>query len=205
MKKVLIVGNSGSIGRRYHAILEWLGVSVVGFDELSLKGVLNEKVDGIVIASPTYTHGKYLQEFKDRGIPILCEKPMSGKVEELESLFFDASRENISMVDNWVHMIGNHNTDNCLVFSNFTAGKERTAYNLAQPIYLCRDGVLKVELDQPMCRIDDLWSGKSYTSHDVDFSYIRMLTMWLRDGKTHWNISDGVSMLAAMNEWEAKQ
>ena len=47
---------------------------------------LPERVDGVLIAVPNHLHFSVSQHFLEEGVPVLCEKPLSLRVEEAEDL-----------------------------------------------------------------------------------------------------------------------
>lgn len=58
------------------------------FEEFITSGL-----DGVVIATPNFTHTKYTLEALKRGIAVLCEKPVAMHVDEVEQII-QASKEN---------------------------------------------------------------------------------------------------------------
>lgn len=88
---ILIIGSEGSMGKRYQAILKYLGKSVICVDNLlgTTSGQYNlatRVADGIIIATPTDTHFKFLIDLIPLQKPLLCEKPVSKEMAELEAI-----------------------------------------------------------------------------------------------------------------------
>lgn len=204
MKKILLIGSEGSIGKRYKAILTYFGRTVLEFDENSPKEILDEPCDGIIIASPTITHFEYMLKLKYKDVPILCEKPMCATIQEAETIDHEMYTQ-VFVVDNWVHMIGNDKFNNCLEYNNYHTGNEKLSWNLAQPILLTRNGSLKLNLDAPFFSVFDFISSNGYAANHVDLSYVRMLHKWLVSSYTHFGTNDGRFMQRAIEEWEQKQ
>lgn len=208
IKTVLLVGALGSIGQRYKAILEWLGCDVTPYDIGYDANVLAKLYDGIIIASPTTTHFNYINLFKNNMTPILVEKPMCATVAEAAEISKDQSVAlYVHVVDNWAYILndlsgyGKHT----LVYKNYYTGKEKLAFNLAQPAYFTRGGMLKLELNEPMFTLHDIDKPATYNTADVDYSYIKMLSVWVKTGETSMNVLQGLVMQQSLEELERRE
>ncbi len=52
--------------------------------------------DAVIIATPTFTHYDLVMEALQKGKHVLCEKPMSLRVEEAEKMFMESKRRNLT-------------------------------------------------------------------------------------------------------------
>lgn len=210
MKKIMLIGSEGSIGRRYKAVLKYLGVDVKCYDikpGVDVESCVNDDCDGFIVAAPTSSHVSWCRNLLIYEKPILCEKPLGVNVLEVEELSkYAGANEFISVVDNWVHMLqvkGKTNLD--LKYRNFHTGNEKLSWNLAQPIYLTKDGNLELFLDFPHLIISNVTKEKSYDAADVEHSYIQMIQYWLTYKTTTWKVSHALEMQLALEAWEKKQ
>jgi len=64
------------------------------FNELQLVDIDNGFIDAVVISSTTSTHYKIAKKFLERKIPVLLEKPISTKKNEIEKLLSLANNQN---------------------------------------------------------------------------------------------------------------
>ena len=64
------------------------------FNELQLVDIDNGFIDAVVISSTTSTHYKIAKKFLERKIPVLLEKPISTKKNEIEKLLYLANNQN---------------------------------------------------------------------------------------------------------------
>ena len=64
------------------------------FDEM----LNNEKIDILDICLPTYLHADYSIKALDRGINVICEKPVSLKKEDVKRIYGAAQRNNVKFM-----------------------------------------------------------------------------------------------------------
>lgn len=74
---------------------ERFGIPVAYHGVDSYKHLLNEKLDGIIVASPTHTHYEITKFFLTNKIPVLCEKPLANSVKECQELVDLAKKYNL--------------------------------------------------------------------------------------------------------------
>lgn len=201
MKRVLLVGSSGAIGRRYKAILNYLNVDVLECDPESGTGdnIFN-KTDGVLVASPTTTHRSILEYVLKHDVPVLCEKPLCASLEECyHAIHLPNAKRRLYMVDNWVHMLGGFRKNYVIKYRNWYMGKESFAFNMAQPIYLTSLGKLQVNKNYPMfeAHVDD----KIYTAYEIEKSYVEMIEKWISTGKSHFGVTEAVEMQSCLDEY----
>lgn len=209
MKKIMLIGSEGSIGRRYHGILRHLGVEVFTYDtkvggSQFLEDYTMGACDGFIIASPTDTHVGWCYDLLRFKKPILCEKPVGVSVDQVRELYItDGALEHIYVVDNWVHMLGGDvSTNHYIEYANFHTGNEKVEWNLAQPIFLTKDGSLTINLCQAFFGVNVFDKKKSYNTRDIDLSYVDMIVAWLQTGKTTWDLLCGMKMQEAIAAWK---
>ena len=101
MAKIGIIGGNGNMGKRYGLITKALGHEVIVVDLGNSKAPLHD-CDGIIIATPTETHVRFIQEWKHK--PILCEKPISKNLVEIENLLKDPDL-NLRMINQYEYYI----------------------------------------------------------------------------------------------------
>jgi hypothetical protein len=83
--KILLMGSEGSMGKRYQAILNYLEVPFDCYD-IGLHQEHGTEYDHYIIATPTDTHYEILKSLKDSKSKILCEKPITKDMPELEEI-----------------------------------------------------------------------------------------------------------------------
>jgi predicted dehydrogenase len=66
-------------------------VAVASHEEMAATA----KVDGVVICTPPSTHADIAQHFIERGVPVLCEKPLTTNVDVARSLHNAARRKGV--------------------------------------------------------------------------------------------------------------
>src|SRR5687767_13647152 len=100
---VLVIGASGSMGKRYQAILSSLQIDYVPMDKMHLPYAIDHqaaKSEGIIIATPTETHVDFIKHLSQFKVPILCEKPIVKNLEALTDLmdFVRQEKTNLTMM-----------------------------------------------------------------------------------------------------------
>jgi len=102
-KKIGILGGKGNMGTRYKLICQMLGHETVVVD-IGQNIADLQKCDGLIIATPTHFHLKHCEQFAH--MPILCEKPMSFDLNELEKTL-SIPGINIRMINQYAWYEGN--------------------------------------------------------------------------------------------------
>jgi hypothetical protein len=105
MAKIGIIGARGNMGTRYGLITKALGHEVIEVDLGSSNRPLLHDCDGIIIATPTATHFNLIMEWGHK--PILCEKPISKHVDEIDALFSqkECKKLNVRMINQYEYYI----------------------------------------------------------------------------------------------------
>lgn len=186
MKKVLVVGYKGNMGRRYTTILNHLGVEWSGVDYSNRQG--DEKgIDGIIVATPTRSHERVLTGLIGvYDAPVLCEKPMGRcgvfgppKIDKLQD-FIETSGLNIRMVNQYQYMPGADEADATgkTYYNYFKTGQDGLAWDCINIIGMAK-GEVQLKNDSP---IWDCWiNGKDLNIADMDFAYIEMVKDWIKN------------------------
>lgn len=165
------------MGKRYKAIFKFLNLEYCCADIHSTPDQILKMVsraNRIVIATPTETHKKYLYDFAMTGIPVLCEKPFSKNLEEVEKILNVYARANnpLEMVAQY-KMLDGHTGDSYYNFYNH--GKDGLVWDCIQIIGLAR-GEVEVSETSPVwyCKLN----GKEIDLRDMDGAYVKFFSNW---------------------------
>jgi len=200
---ILIIGNLGSIGRRYSAILDHLGVEWSGFDPISGDTELATSLKnarGAIIASPTELHETQALQCTRRYVPFLCEKPISTDLEIARGM---ASLPGF-VVNNYQFCLGR--TPKGIEYNYYRTGKDGKHWDLCQLIYL--DKGVKISTDSPVWTLTE--NGRLIPYRELEISYVNMIRCWLKslgwNGLSEygeewlWTMRDGFRMTLAVQE-----
>lgn len=214
--KVLVIGSKGNMGRRYCAILKYLGVEYEGVDMEWNPRLTTEGYTHAIIATPTYVHGESIFLCSEFVKHILCEKPISKSIESIKHCMNIGATDftDIRMVCNWKYALGNREPgDVDIHYSNYNTGKDGTGWDCIQLIYLANN--LEVNTDTPFfsCRAThpnaanyklDESDFDIITLADIEQSYITMIKNWLEiDGRTNelWDLEDALKATEKTIKW----
>lgn len=194
---VLIIGAKGNMGRRYGAVLKFLGKDWVGVDAEHNKFYVRDvasKSDGIIIATPTDTHANLIHLCADLGKPILCEKPITKDIAEMRRIAEDVKRKktNLTMVHQYKEIVRDRLPSIGWTYYNYwNHGKDGLVWDCIQVIALGRSEIT-LQNDSPIwhCRIN----GKSIKIGDMDRAYVKMVDRWMR------NPGQDISEIQAIHE-----
>lgn len=214
--KVLVLGSKGSMGRRYCAILEYLGIHYFGIDKEDEKydynienGIYDKhKFTHAIIATPTEYHGQTLRDFCLNIPHVLCEKPVSKQSSMIE--WMRDYHPHVNMVCNWKYAIGNPKPGtHDIRYSNYNTGKDGLGWDCIQLIYLARN--IKISTETPFfeCMTVDPECNceKLITLSNIENSYIQMIEHWLGlNGKENdlWDLNDALKATEKVLEWNKK-
>jgi hypothetical protein len=101
---ILVIGGRGNMGRRYGNILEEEGVEfkVLDIENLHHGKRLMDEAEKILIATPTELHEQYIIRGLNRGISVLCEKPLTKNLGQLRGcLDHPNAKDCLKMVNNY--------------------------------------------------------------------------------------------------------
>jgi hypothetical protein len=186
MKKILIIGCNGSMGKRYSAICKFLKIPFKGID-------IGEYFDpddysNFIIATPTDTHLRVARLIIDNSTKhtrILCEKPIaivSHVVNELSDVILDAKAlgHEFFMVNQYAYYPGLPTEKEPTFYNFYQSGKDGLKWDCIQIIYLAR-GEIILDNTSPVweCKINGLWLNRE----TLDECYVDMIDDFFRNSK----------------------
>lgn len=181
--KVYIVGYAGNMGARYRAILNMLGHEWAGIDVGKQATTFTpDNADAILITSPTDKHVTHIKEYATLGKPILCEKPFTKDLWELERLFLftKTTGATVQMVDQYAHLQFSLTATDPTTYDYFKHGSDGLEWDCINIVKHAR-GPVELKEQSPIwrCHINGtrLWPG------DMDHAYVSMISDWLRAPK----------------------
>lgn len=179
---VLIVGAKGNMGRRYAAILTYLGKEWTGVDieqPSSSTRAAAQRSDGVIIATPTKTHASLIRLMADLKKPILCEKPVTTDIAEMRTMALELklNKTNLTMVHQYKELIDMPSIG-WSYYNYWNHGRDGLVWDCIQIIALARSEVA-IQDDSPVwkCRIN----GKALNLRHMDRAYIKMIDRWMRE------------------------
>lgn len=167
---VALFGSGGSIGRRYSAILRYLGVEFEGID-LDCARIVEPKksFDRAIVAVPTdrhYDYAKWLLEIKK---PFLVEKPLSRHLDACENLVEREGEMRIgNVVCNYKYVLG---TQKPILYDYYKTGSDGFLWDCCQLI--ARNPEIELRTTSPVWTLISENGPVHYGS--VEASYIAML------------------------------
>lgn len=200
--KILVIGNRGSIGRRYMAILKYLGHEAIGYD-IADESQFPMDFDRAIIATPTYTHYGWCKELITKyKKPFLVEKPLSKNPEEIREIIYLSEEYQIktNMVCNWAFVDKYYQLSpntHTISYSNFNTGNDGLNWDCIQLHYLERNYPIITNTPFFHANID----GVDISYFDIEYSYITMLDIWLSEN-TLWNLEDALKATLKIKELE---
>jgi len=188
------------MAKRYRAILRELGHETggidVGDDEYSFG---HEDADAFIVATPTECHVADLYDLEHCNRPILCEKPITKNIEELEVLLedFKTSGTKLQMVSQYDYLVDD-TTSGMTSYNYFKTGNDGLGWDCINIIKHAR-GHISIRNTSPVwtCKIN----GQRINISQMDSAYIEMMTDWLK----HPEYTDFRGILNAhkkVRDWE---
>ena len=180
---ITILGAKGSMGTRYQAILNWLGIAHNAYDLDSNKSIVEDaiyKSTGLIIATPTHTHTDLLQRYIGDCKKILCEKPVSKNTEEVEEVYRFASKEGTSLcvTMQYAEIAKNEDRGKESFYNYFRSGKDGLVWDCFQTIALAKGPVwLSNESPEWKCQIN----GEKLSLSSMDGAYVSFVKRWLNN------------------------
>jgi hypothetical protein len=182
--KVLIVGHLGNMGGRYRAILNHLGIKWSGYDKSGDVpfDVAAKDCDRAIIATPTESHVADIRKVAARiDGPILCEKPITKSISELETLlaWVTLTGVDLTMVYQYSKLVPS-NAHGETTYDYWYHGKDGLVWDCIQIIGLAK-GALELKETSPLwtCVIN----GHPLRSGGMDNAYIQYIQDWLVDSR----------------------
>lgn len=179
---ILIIGSEGSMGKRYQAILKYLGQSYKCADLIHDENWVDKIASSstaIIIATPTNTHLKMIRKFSSipgKNIPILCEKPLVNNKKELKELLYEVKSKKIKLRMMYQYqMLDNMSANGQSSYNYFRHGKDGLIWDCMQIISLARGGVDILE-SSPIwnCKLN----GEELNLSDMDKAYVDYIKFW---------------------------
>lgn len=185
-----IIGANGSMGKRYQAILKYLGHASFNVDiDARFSGAVEAVYHshGIIIATPTEKHLDYIRLFAAMGKPILCEKPLSKNKAELEEIrtLVKAHGTKLAMTMQYLTLTTPDATGPSY-YNYFKTGNDGLYWDCLQIIALAKDEVT-VDNTSPIweCQIN----GERLSISGMDHAYIEFVRSWIK-GEVNFDIDD---------------
>jgi hypothetical protein len=173
MKKIVVIGSKGNMGRRYALILEHIGCEVIGVDLIDGQRVI-PKADGYVIATPTDSHYDIIRYTLPFQKPILCEKPISKNMIELQTLL-SIDNLDLSMINQYEFLI-NPNYTGHTIYNYFKTGNDTLHWDCINIIGLAKQSY-DIKNDSLVWRC--VINGQELNIADMDLAYINNIKGWV--------------------------
>jgi hypothetical protein len=178
---VVVIGANGSMGQRYQAIFRYLNHGVHCLDAQHSISQIREAVkaaQGVVIATPTDTHAALIRELAPLRKPILCEKPVTkdmGEMEEIRALLKDTGTPFRMMYQ--YSVLADPTRIGRSSYNYFRHGGDGLIWDCLQIIGLSR-GIVNLREDSPV------WScvvnGQTLNLRHMDAAYIAYVQTWFK-------------------------
>jgi hypothetical protein len=152
------------MGRRYQAILKYLGEPFGRLDVLpGFKVNSLEKYDRFIVATPTSTHLDWVNSLDLYKKPILCEKPLSTHLDEVEEILKVESPLSMTMQYRYFDREFFQGESG---YDFYNHGKDGLAWDCFQIIALAR-GEVSVREESPIwkCRLNGEWLDLAKMDH----------------------------------------
>ena len=199
--QVSIAGFSGSIGRRYAAILDFLGHEFCGWDKSTPKELIQPMVkssDAIIIATPTHLHLEhldYLNLVRKPGVPILCEKPVCK--EPIPERFLQM--EDVYCVNQYNYVVDDM-TYGPTYYDYYRSGPDGLIWDCFQIIGLANSDNIKLQNKSPVwtCMIN----GHRLNLSDLENAYVHMIMDLLGQRKFLWDMETAAEVTQKVIDYE---
>ncbi len=179
--KVLIIGANGSMGKRYQAIFNYLGVSAILSDkEHGVQAIKSfaGKTDGVVIASPTSTHVEMIRALIPIRKPILCEKPVTKNLTELTEVLKELEGAMVPFRMMYQYSVMTEpNRIGRSYYNFYNHGTDGLIWDCMQIIGLSR-GQLELGESSPIWRC--MINGQAIKREHMDAAYVAYVQKWIK-------------------------
>jgi len=165
----LIIGSEGSMGRRYQAILKWLGAPFQCYDtkiEPDYRAHPSYGFSNFIIASPTSSHLHWIERLDQYAKPILCEKPLSRSLDEVERIL--ACTSPISMMMQYKYLCADAPGGGSS-YNYFRHGGDGMVWDCLQIIALAEGNIV---LNENSPAWNCFINGKEIDLRKMDWAYI---------------------------------
>ncbi len=204
MQRILIVGASGNMGRRYTAILRHIRIESVLIDDpmLGRAGYIGNDVlveqaglaDGVIIATPTPTHLPLLELLVTNiKKPILCEKPISTDPDKVADFCARHPTALVQMVSQYDFLVPRNMLWDHTKYDYWHSGKDGLVWDCINIIYHATG---KIELDDKSPYWVCMVNGKRLNIKNMDPAYVEMIRDWVSNKSK----SPGIQRIATAHE-----
>lgn len=180
----MLIGSEGSMGKRYQAILKYLGEPFECWDKkLEVPDVpLDGRYSRIIIASPTESHASWVKWFQRYNKPILCEKPLSHDLGEVKEML---GYQLLTTMLQYSQLVHSHSEEPSH-YDYFRTGPDGLAWDCFQIIGLAK-GKVTLKNESPIwdCKIN----GQRLDIAAMDGAYLSFVKGWL-SGRIKQNPND---------------
>lgn len=182
-RPIIVVGYRGNMGQRYTAILDylkhpWFGIEAMGvhYDkqmDQPVSGLHAMEYHSVIICTPTHTHMDMIKKYRNLNLPILCEKPVSFELEDIE--YLKNNNINIAMVNQYDGLGGN---GGATYYNFYNSGKDGIEWDCINIIGQASQEKAFISNESPVweCCIN----GKKLELNDVNQGYVDMLGSWIK-------------------------
>lgn len=178
---VLIIGGKGNMGRRYQAVMKYVGRNYRVLDqdwtEESLEALVSRS-SGFIIATPTVTHSDWIRRLAVHQKPILCEKPLTTDMKDLKETLQVVDDEDcpLNMVYQYKYLLDKA-SKGLSKYDYWNHGKDGLVWDCIQILGLAH-GHVELREDSPIWRC---WiNGSSLDLRAMDLAYVQMIEDWLK-------------------------
>jgi hypothetical protein len=179
MKNILIIGSEGSMGKRYQAILKFLGKNYY-CEDIKLSGnLLYELYDGFIICTPTDTHADIIKDIRCWDKPILCDKPIAKSSKEVTAIFDSCPNIDLDIMFQYRESIDNTIRPNTSLYDYYRTGNDGLYWDCMQVIALHQGSHDSLTIRNTSPIWNCFLNGKRLSFADMDFYYINYLKKWI--------------------------
>lgn len=181
---VLLIGSEGNMGRRYQAIMRMLDIPYIRLDQ----NVMDKsgKIQSIIVATPTETHEKVLDQYLGSGIPILCEKPITKNLKNLEKILYKAKGQ-LEMVNQYWELPFDRDLTGPTYYNYFKHGGDGLGWDCIQLFGLAKGEVI-LEETSPVWQC--VINGQEMSLSEMDYAYVRMIERFTWSGRSAHRLTD---------------
>ncbi len=186
--KVYIYGINGNMGRRYSAVCRHLGVDFDGCD------IGRDSADPVasfthrIIATPTMNHLTLINQIRNCGVSVLCEKPFINDARDMD--YLESSMLMAKSVGMKLSMVSQYDFFGDFCGAYFGAPWDGTEYDFYQSgrdglpwdciniIWHAR-GKISLKNESPIWRC--IINGEHLEIGRMDEAYVDMIDSWIRN------------------------
>jgi len=168
------------MGQRYQAIFKYLAHPFCTVDKNHSESeilTLASKCSRVILCTPTENHFNFLEKLIPLQKPILCEKPITKKLNELDKILLlaDKCRTDFSMTFQYSELV-NPTKEGKSHYHYFRSGSDGLIWDCLQIIALAK-GDLDISNDSPIWRC--MINGQLLSLADMDSAYVNFVRKWI--------------------------